>query len=65
MTYTIAKMAGRWVHVVRFAREVGFSTERDWFMVCFDWEKPYRKREHFKWVPASTKFDSVKEFVGA
>jgi hypothetical protein len=65
MTYTVAKMDGRWVQVVRFAREVGFSTERDWFMVCFDWEKSNRRRSEFKWVPASTRFEAVREFVGA
>lgn len=64
MTYTVAKMDGRWVHVVRFAREVSFSTEQNWFMVCFDWEKSNRRREQFKWVPASTRFEAVKEFVG-
>lgn len=65
MTYTVAKMNGKWVHVVKFARDVAFSTERNWFMVCFDWEKANRKREQFKWVPASTQFESVREFVGA
>jgi hypothetical protein len=41
---------------------VGFSTDRDWVMVCFDFEKVERKREHFKWVPATTRFDWVREF---
>ena len=65
MTYTVARMNGQWVHVMRFARDVAFSTERDWFMVCFDWEQPNRRRSHFRWVPASTRFDAVREFVGA
>ena len=64
MSYTVAKMDGRWVHVVRFARTVAFSTEQNWFMVCFDWEKSNRRRAEFKWVPASTRFEAVKEFVG-
>ena len=64
MTYTVARMNGQWVQVVKFAREVAFSTERGWFMVCMDWEKANRKREHFKWVPASTRFETVREFVG-
>jgi len=42
---------------------VGFSTERGWVMVCMDFEKSYSKREHFKWVPADTRFDWVREFV--
>jgi hypothetical protein len=65
MTYTVARMNGRWVHVMKFAREVGFSEERDWFMVCFDWEQPNRRRSQFRWVPASTRFEAVREFAGA
>jgi len=60
----VAKMAdGRVVEVVRVAETVGFSPDRDWVMVCFDFEKISRKREHFKWVPATTRFDWVREFA--
>ena len=60
---TVAKMAdGRLVEVVRVADTVGFSSERGWLMLCFDFEKTFRKREHFKWVPATTRFEWVKEF---
>ena len=65
MIYTIARINGRWVHVVKFARQVAFSEQRDWFMICMDWEKISRKRDQFKWVPASTQFDAVKEIRGA
>ena len=52
---TVAKMTdGRMVEVVRVADTVGFSSDRGWVMVCFDFEKADRKREHFKWVPAET-----------
>jgi len=60
----VVKFNGKWVHVVKFARDVAFSTEKEWFMVCSDFEQPNRKRQHFKWVPASTRFEAVKEFVG-
>jgi len=60
----IVKFNGKWVHVVKFARDVKFSNEQDWFMVCFDFEKANRKREQFKWIPASTRFDAVKEIIG-
>ena len=60
----VAKMTdGKMVEVVRTAETVGFSTERGWVMVCFDCEKISRKREHFKWVPATTRFDWVREFA--
>ena len=60
----VAKMTdGRMVEVVRVADTVGFSSERGWVMVCFDFEKTDRKKSEFKWVPASTRFDWVKEFA--
>ena len=60
----VAKMMdGRMVEVVRVADRVGFSPERGWVMVCMDFEKTDRKREHFKWVPAATRFEWVKEFA--
>jgi len=60
---TIAKMAdGRIVEVVRVADTVSFSPDSGWVMVCFDFEKINRKREHFTWMPATTRFDWVREF---
>jgi len=60
----VAKFNGRWVRIVKFSRDVAFSTEKEWFMVNFDFEKANRKREQFKWIPASTRFEAVREFVG-
>ena len=60
----VAKFNGRWVHIVKFARDVKFSTEKEQFMINVDWEKPDRKREQFKWIPATTQFEAVKEFIG-
>ena len=60
----VAKMTdGRMVEVVRVADTVGFSSDRGWVMICFDFEKISRKRTEFKWVPAETRFDWVREFV--
>lgn len=60
----VAKMTdGRVVEVVRVAETVGFSPEPDWVMICFDFEKPFRKRTEFKWVPASTRFDWVRAYT--
>jgi hypothetical protein len=59
----VAKMTdGRMVEVVRVADTVGFSPERGWVMICMDFEKISRKRAEFKWVPAATRFDWVREF---
>lgn len=61
---TVAKMTdGRVVEVVRVADSVAFSPEPDWVMICFDFEKISRKRTEFKWVPAATRFDWVREFA--
>ena len=58
----VAKMNGRVVQVIRVAESVGFSQERGWVMICFDFEQPERKKQQFKWVPASTRFEWVREF---
>jgi len=61
---TVAKMTdGRVVEVVRVADTVRFSPEPGWVMVCFDFEKPFRKRTEFKWMPVTTRFDWVREYA--
>ena len=59
----VAKMNGRLVQVLKVAETVGFSSQRGWVMVCFDFEQPERKKQHFKWVPASTRFEWVRDFA--
>ena len=59
----VAKMTdGRVVEVVKVADTVAFSDTPGWIMICMDFEKVYRKRSEFKWVPATTRFDWVREF---
>jgi len=59
----VAKMAdGRVVEVVKVADRVAFSDTPGWIMICMDFEKVYRKRSEFKWIPAATRFDWVREF---
>lgn len=53
---------GKIVEIVRFVESVGFSADKDWVMVCFDFEKIDRRREQFKWVPATTRFTWVREY---
>jgi hypothetical protein len=59
----VAKMNDRVVEVVRVADRVAFSEERGWVMVCLDFEQVERKKSQFRWVPASTQFDWVREFA--
>ena len=62
MTMVVAKMQGRLVQVVRVAASVGFSEDRGWVMICLDFEQAERKKQQFRWVPASTRFEWVREF---
>jgi len=59
---TVAKMNGKLVEIVKVADTVKFSNTRGWVMICIDWEQADRKKTEFKWLPASTRFDWVKEF---
>ncbi len=63
MTVVVARLQNRLVQVVRVAETVGFSQDRGWVMLCLDWEQPERKKQQFRWVPASTRFDWVREFA--
>ena len=59
---TVAKMNGRLVEIVKVADEVKFSNTRGWVMICLDFEQADRKKSQFRWLPASTKFEWVREF---
>jgi hypothetical protein len=59
---TVAKMNGKLVEIVKFADAVAFSNSRGWVMICIDWEQADRKKSEFKWLPATTRFDWVREF---
>jgi hypothetical protein len=58
----VAKMNGRLVEIVKVQDEVRFSNTRGWVMICMDFEQADRKKSQFKWIPASTRFEWVKEF---
>jgi len=58
----IAKFQEKIVEIIRVADTVGFSDEKGWVMVCTDFEQPERKKQQFKWMPATTKFEWVREF---
>jgi hypothetical protein len=58
----VAKMNGKLVEIVKVADEVKFSNTRGWVMICLDFEQADRKKSQFKWLPATTRFEWVKEF---
>jgi hypothetical protein len=58
----VAKMNGKLVEIVKVVDEVKFSNTRGWVMICMDFEQVDRKKSEFKWIPATTRFDWVKEF---
>ncbi len=58
----MAKIQGKIVEVVRVTETVGFSKEKGWVCITSDVGVPERKKMTFKWVPASTQFDWVREF---
>jgi hypothetical protein len=59
---TVAKMNGKLVEIVKVADAVKFSNTRGWIMICMDFEQADRKKSEFKWLPATTRFDWVREF---
>lgn len=63
MSVTIAKMQGRMYEVVRVAERVAFSEDRGWVMVTPDVGVPERRKQTFRWIPASTRFEWVRTFV--
>jgi hypothetical protein len=57
----VAKLDGKIVQIVKFARDVGFSKDKDgWILINCEVAKPNSLA--VKWVPASTRFDWVKDF---
>ena len=59
----VAKMNNQIVQIVRYADTVTFSKEQGWFCICFDFDKQNRRREQIKWVPATTRFEWVREYI--
>ena len=64
---TVAKMTdGRIVEIVRVAETVGFSEDKRWICICFDFDKISRRRDQYKWIRAcDIRFVWVRDFVGA
>jgi hypothetical protein len=58
----VAKIDGKIVEVKKVAERVGFSDKRGWVLICTDFEQQERRKQHFKWIPASTRFEWVREY---
>jgi hypothetical protein len=59
---TVAKFNDSFVRIVRTQAHVAFSPQPNWVLVEFDLHLPEHKRHNRRWVPASTRFDWVREF---
>ena len=62
MTVIIAKIKDKIVQVVRVTDIVSFSDQKGWVMICTDFQQSERKKQQFKWIPASTRFEWVRKF---
>ena len=62
MTITVARFNDRFVRIVRTQERVAFSPHQDWVLIEFDIHLPEHKRQQRRWVPATTRFDWVRDF---
>jgi hypothetical protein len=60
---TVAKLNGKIVQVVRVVDTVRFSDQRGWILINYDLGVREAKVQHVKWLPASTRFDWVREYI--
>lgn len=54
---------GKLVEIVKVTDRVAFSPEQGWVMIVSDFEKPFNRQQGISWIPASTQFLWVREFV--
>ncbi len=63
MNIVLVKWNNRIVRLVKYQRNVLFSDNVDWLLLEFDIHLPTHKRVNRKWVPLSTRFEWIREFV--
>jgi hypothetical protein len=64
MTVTVGKIKDSTVQIMRVTDEVAFSDQKGWIMICLDWQQAETRKSQFKWVPITTRFEWVREFIG-
>jgi hypothetical protein len=64
MTVTVGKIKDSTVQIMRVTDEVAFSDQKGWIMICLDWQQAEARKSQFKWVPSSTRFEWVRDFIG-
>jgi hypothetical protein len=64
MTVTVGKIKDSTVQIIRVTDEVAFSDQKGWIMICLDWQQAEARKSQFKWVPSSTRFEWVRDFIG-
>jgi hypothetical protein len=56
----LAKLNDKVVEIVKVQRDVAFSPQKNWILICAE---PAKKASTaVRWVPASTRFEWVREF---
>lgn len=59
----LAKMTDdKIVEIVKITSQVQFSTGT-WILICTDWQQPERNKSNFSWIPHSTRFTWVQEWI--
>lgn len=62
MSITLLKYNNKIVRLVKYQKEVLFSSDNDWLLLQYPIDLPEHKRFN-KWVPLSTRFEWIKEFI--
>jgi len=62
MTLLVAKWNNRIVRLMKYSSKVAFSDNPDWLLLQYPLELPENKRR-LLWVPLSTRFEWVREFL--
>lgn len=60
----IAKLEdGTLVQIVKTSESVAFSSEKGWILLCFDFETRVMFQQFLRWVPATTRFTWVRDYL--